>query len=372
MDLLASLLSATAAIYLLASFTFAFAFARRQADKEYGVLALMCLAMLEYAAAGLFSTSAAVNAANAGALTNDVLMGEKLRLVGLIVAFAMLVHFAVRYRGIAQPQRVLLPVYGVAGLFELLDARGLLHDARAAAAPQITPHTVEAIYRGVPLSALGISLYFLGCAAVAAVLVLVARAYLAGKHEALAVVVGTTVLLATIINDVGVVTGTFSTTHLVNAGFVAFVFGASTTYSARYAASSTELDRRSRELRTRTRELRRSYEELRTAQEELVRKEQLAVVGELAAVIAHEVRTRWRSSPMPSLACERAPSRGMTARLCSQSSRRKLPASIGSSRTCCAMRAPSTCSGSTLRLASSSSERSRFSRAARASRSNSR
>ena len=39
-----------------------------------------------------------------------------------------------------------------------------------------------------------------------------------------------------------------------------------------------------------TQELRRAYDELRLVQEELVRKEQLAAVGELSAVIAHEVR----------------------------------------------------------------------------------
>jgi signal transduction histidine kinase len=44
------------------------------------------------------------------------------------------------------------------------------------------------------------------------------------------------------------------------------------------------------ELRQRTRELRRSYGELQAAQDELVRTEQLAAVGELSAVIAHEVR----------------------------------------------------------------------------------
>jgi signal transduction histidine kinase len=44
------------------------------------------------------------------------------------------------------------------------------------------------------------------------------------------------------------------------------------------------------ELTRRTQELHRSYEELRNIQEELVRKEQLAAVGELSAVIAHEVR----------------------------------------------------------------------------------
>jgi signal transduction histidine kinase len=43
-------------------------------------------------------------------------------------------------------------------------------------------------------------------------------------------------------------------------------------------------------LRERTRELRLSYIALQEAQEELVRTEQLAAVGELSAVIAHEVR----------------------------------------------------------------------------------
>jgi signal transduction histidine kinase len=44
------------------------------------------------------------------------------------------------------------------------------------------------------------------------------------------------------------------------------------------------------ELADRTDELARSYDHLRHAQEELVRTEQLAAVGELSAVIAHEVR----------------------------------------------------------------------------------
>jgi signal transduction histidine kinase len=118
----------------------------------------------------------------------------------------------------------------------------------------------------------------------------VARSYLGGRREALAIVVGTTVLLATAINDLGVASGAFTTGYLVDAGLCVFVVGLATTPSARYALVTLELERRSKELRTRTRELRRSYEELRAAQEELVKKEQLAVVGELAAVIAHEVR----------------------------------------------------------------------------------
>ena len=127
-------------------------------------------------------------------------------------------------------------------------------------------------------------------AAAAAVLVLVARAYLAGQREALAVVVGATVLLATVINDVGVAAARSRRRTSVDVGFAAFIVGDRDDAGRALRGLTHELERGRRELRTRTRELRRSYEELRAAQEELVKKEQLAVVGELAAVIAHEVR----------------------------------------------------------------------------------
>ena len=285
MDLLACLLSATAAVYLFASLFFAFAFVRRQADAEYGIFALLCLALAEHAAGSLLSSGAVSSEAT--------LLGDQVGWVGLIAGFAMLVHFGIAYRGVKQPMRFLVPVYGVAGLYELLDARGMLHDISHLGEQRvfmIGARGGEVVYRSTPLSTVGLSAYALGCIAVAGVLVLVARAYLSGKREALAVVIGTTALLATVINDVGVASGVFSTTYLVNAGFVTFVFAVSTTFSARYVVVNNELERRTKELRTRTRELRRSYEELRAAQEELVRKEQLAVVGELAAVIAHEVR----------------------------------------------------------------------------------
>ena len=136
----------------------------------------------------------------------------------------------------------------------------------------------------------GAATYVAVFSAATVILVLVARAYLVGQRGALAVVLGTTVLLAAVINDIGVASGAFSTVYLTDLGLAAFVIGIATTPGARYAAVTQELERRTEELRNRTRELRRSYEDLRSAQEELVKKEQLAVVGELAAVIAHEVR----------------------------------------------------------------------------------
>ena len=73
-------------------------------------------------------------------------------------------------------------------------------------------------------------------------------------------------------------------------GNSAFLFSITGAFLIRSSALSKELIDQSLELKRRSGELRQSYEELREAQRELTRKEQLAAVGELAAVIAHEVR----------------------------------------------------------------------------------
>jgi signal transduction histidine kinase len=283
-DLLAIVLGATAAVELLAALLFAFSFVRRPGDREYGVAALLCVAAGEHAVGSLLAARAS-DAASA-------LAADRAAWLGLLAVLPMAVHFALAYRGIRPRWYDVVPPYALAVLFAVLDLRGLLHTASDATprASGLIVGGADTIHRVAPLGTLGVTAYAGAVAAAAAVLVIVARAYLSGRREALAVVVGTTVLLATTINDVGVASGAFTTGYLVDAGLVAFVVGIASTPSARYATVTVELERRTRELRTRTRELRRSYEELRAAQEELVKKEQLAVVGELAAVIAHEVR----------------------------------------------------------------------------------
>jgi signal transduction histidine kinase len=284
-DLLAIVLAATAAVELLAALLFAFTFVRRPADREYGVAAMLCVAAGEHAVGSLL----AVRATDAAA----ALAADRVAWLGLLALMPTAVHFALAYRGARPPWRVLAGPYAIALGFAVLDARGMLHSAPVAVARAsglVVISGADAVHRIAPLGGFGIAAYLAAALASAAVLVVVARAYLTGRREALAVVVGTTVLLATVINDVGVASGAFATGYLVDAGLVAFVLGVATTPSARYAAVTLDLERRTKELRGRTRELRRSYEELRAAQEELVKKEQLAVVGELAAVIAHEVR----------------------------------------------------------------------------------
>jgi signal transduction histidine kinase len=268
-DLLAILLAATGAAELLAGLLFAVSFGRRPADREYGVAAMLCVAATEHAVGTLLAGRVADPASAEAA--------ERVAWFGLLLFLPAAVHFALDYRGVRAKWQALVAPYGLAVALCVLDARGMLGSAVGA-------------HRGGALAPAGIAAELFAVAGAATVLFLVARAYLSGRREALAVVVGTTVLLATTINDVGVASGAFTTGYLVDAGVLAFVVGIATTPSARYSGIATELERRTRELRNRTRELRRSYEELRAAQEELVKKEQLAVVGELAAVIAHEVR----------------------------------------------------------------------------------
>ncbi|MEO7096527.1 MAG: ATP-binding protein [Polyangiales bacterium] len=125
---------------------------------------------------------------------------------------------------------------------------------------------------------------------VGVITVVLVRSYLAGKREALLACLGAFVTGGCALNDVLVMNGVHRGIFLTEYGFAAFAFGLSYTLLARHARVSEELAAKGAELRRRSRQLRRSYEELRAAQEELVRKEQLAVVGEIAAVVSHEVR----------------------------------------------------------------------------------
>ena len=125
---------------------------------------------------------------------------------------------------------------------------------------------------------------------IAVITLVLVRSYLAGKREALLACLGAFVTAGCAVNDVLVMNDVHRGIFLTEYGFAAFAFGLSYTLLARHARVSEELAAKGAELRRRSRQLRRSYEELRAAQDELVRKEQLAGVGEIAAVVSHEVR----------------------------------------------------------------------------------
>ncbi len=102
--------------------------------------------------------------------------------------------------------------------------------------------------------------------------------------------VGAIVFALVMVNEVGLRFDWYPTVPLLPLGFLFFSFGVSLTLLDRYGRTADDLERHNRALQQRSVELDASYRELQLSQQRLVRSEQLAMVGELAAVIAHEVR----------------------------------------------------------------------------------
>ncbi len=274
MDLFATVLGATAATENFAGLMFAGSFVRRPADRDYGLAALLCTG------AGLHATCSLLAVVTRDAMV--ALAAQRIGSIGLVVALALAVHFVRLFRATPLTRGRLVALYGVAATFAVVEVRMLSTSGGMALAAD----PAHRLAGGPGCVLLPIAMVLVGTA----VLVHAAKAYLAGQRGALAIVLGATALVAAGLNDVGVANGALSTFYAADAGMAAFVVGIATMPSARYATVTHELEQRTDELRKRTRELRRSYEDLRATQEELVKKEQLAVVGELAAVIAHEVR----------------------------------------------------------------------------------
>jgi signal transduction histidine kinase len=191
---------------------------------------------------------------------------------GAILACALIVHFALLFAKVANPLSIVRWMYSGALALEVANAAGLLFkvaDPRPVAV-SLGPLTIAASF---------------------AALALILRAMLGGRRDGVIPVIGGACMTATAIHDALLALGIGSGTWLAPFGNSVFVFSITGAFLIRSSVLSKELTDQSLELKRRTGELRLSYEELREAQREVMRKEQLAAVGELAAVIAPEVRT---------------------------------------------------------------------------------
>ncbi|MDP9034541.1 MAG: ATP-binding protein [Myxococcota bacterium] len=265
-------LTAIAAVELLATLLLGLWFARRPAERELGLAAAVGMVAATHAIATLTREPGVVAPRLAS-------WAPFIASTTLTLSAPLVFHCALLYRAVRPPWRA-LGAYGVAALLGVPVALLELIQMRGRPA-WISPDL---------FSIATVAWLLAGSLTAGAALLMVSRACLRGRREALGLVVGGTVFLACMVNDAAVASGFLAAYHLADVGLAAFVIGAAATPSARYAILARDLDLRTRELRTRTRELQRSNEELRAAEEELAKKEQLAVVGELAAVIAHEVR----------------------------------------------------------------------------------
>jgi signal transduction histidine kinase len=209
---------------------------------------------------------------------------------GTILSSALVIHFALLFAKIRAPMSWMRFVYPAAAVFAIANAFGLLIRMKSL---EVVPMRVL----GVMVEHLQVMTTLFGafaCAAVAiagtASLGLLLNATLGGRRDGIIPLLGAACMSGTTIHDALLAVGIGGGTWLSPFGNAAFVFGVSGAFLVRSSVLSKELTDQSLELKRRSGELRQSYEELREAQRELTRKEQLAAVGELAAVIAHEVR----------------------------------------------------------------------------------
>jgi len=273
MSPLATLSIAWTAVYAYLCAYYCALYARRRADREYLAFGLLSGAMAVYALGAALHADAASLAQAASA--------QEAQFFGMLAASALYVEFA-NHMG-ARPSRTgLRVVYALAILGVLVNVAGLVIDPSAqadpdtltllAAPPQFTP---KLTVFGILL--IGASMLSVGYGT----LLLASRA--GGDADVRIVLAGAALVMLSGVWDAVVRITPVAGPYLLEHSYVLFAVAVSYVLLGRFVRTANALT-------SRTLELRRSYNELRDAQEQLLRKEQLATMGELSAVIAHEVR----------------------------------------------------------------------------------
>jgi signal transduction histidine kinase len=285
MDLLAGAAFSWFVVYILLAIYFGILAVRRpDGGADYAMFAVTCVlvGILAFCHGQRYHISDPISSAT---------WGIRAFIVGPLAAASAL-HTSALYAEVpaVSRNRLLMFAYGGAGAAAIATVLGLLHrigDLESRVLGFGALRYAHFNFKPTPAQPLAFVL-LLGL--VVAMVYLLVRAYLSGKREALLACLGGFVMLAAIANDVLIALRVHRGLFLGVHGFSAIAFGLSYTLLARHERVSDELTLKGAELRRRARHLRKAYEELRAAQEELVRKEQLALVGELAAVVSHEVR----------------------------------------------------------------------------------
>lgn len=272
MSPLATLTVAWTAVYAYLCAYYCVLYARRRADREYLAFGLLSGAMAVYAlgSALFFDADSIARAAHA----------DELEYFGMMAGGAFYVDFAHHMTERSSVRAVRL-AYGVAITGVLCNVAGLIID------PTV-PLDTDSIFltqwnpTQPHMTALGVGLILATFANVSyGTLLLAIRA--AKDADMRVVVAGAVLLMIAATHDLIVRLSPVASFYLLEHCYALFAIAVSYVLLERFVRTANALT-------SRTLELRRSYNELRDAQEQLVRKEQLATMGELSAVIAHEVR----------------------------------------------------------------------------------
>jgi signal transduction histidine kinase len=194
-----------------------------------------------------------------------------------LLAVALMLHFVLLFTNSPAAARLPKAIYTITLLFEVANlwralVRPAVHGADVASLS--SPPIPRAML--VHVSPLGGLAWLAATTAFLASFVLLARAAQRGRREAVGPMVGTIVASLSWGRDTLIAMGLLDGTFLGPLGGTILVVSVADAYLFLHARLS--------------RELRRDYVRLRDAQRELRRKEQLTVIGELAAIVAHEIR----------------------------------------------------------------------------------
>jgi len=273
MSPLATLSAAWTAVYAYLCAYYSVLYARRRAEREYLAFGLMSGAMAIYA----LGSCLYLDASSLAQATH----AQELQLFGTQAASAFAVDFA-QHMTARHSTRTSRLAYGAALVFVFANVAHLLIDGSMQ--PEIETLTLlpsPAAYsphltvwgRCALISAM----LFVGYAATQV-------AVRASTDPDLRIVLGgSLVVLAAGAHDLVVRLTSLRSMYLLEHCYMLFALTVSYVLLQRFVRTSNALT-------SRTLELRRSYNELRDAQEQLLKREQLATMGELSAVIAHEVR----------------------------------------------------------------------------------
>lgn len=273
MSPLATVIVAWAAVYAYVCAYFCILYARRRAERVHLAFGMMAGALSIYAVGSAMLVDSTT--------LSEAALGLRIRGVGLAPGVAFTVDFCHQLVGRRNP-KVMVAAYGWAGLSLVLTVVGLQIDPSSHAPPATwglssAPDLPEAML--TPVGQINVLIAWL----LASYGISVLAPHVKADRDARLIMVTLVVNVAAAAHDMAVHVASLRSFYLLeHTGMLSMV-----------AMSYLLLDRfvsTSEELASRTFQLRSSYDELQYTQEELVHKEQLAAVGELSAVIAHEVR----------------------------------------------------------------------------------
>ncbi|HEX6240469.1 MAG TPA: ATP-binding protein [Polyangiales bacterium] len=272
MSPLATLCAAFTAVYAYLCAYYSLLYVRRRAEREYLAFGLLSGAMAVYAlGAGLY--------VDAGSL-HKAIHATELSLYGQLTAAALYVDFA-HHISAKAGQRMPRFAYALSFVGGLANLAGLLIDGSRGSEGGLvllrssTPFVPLLTGLGSLSSCVTLGFFAYGT------FVIMVRARTDG--DARIVLAGALILLLTAAHDLVLRLLGIRSVYLLEHSYLLFALTVSYVLLERFVRTANALT-------SRTLELRRSFNELRDAQEQLLRKEQLATMGELSAVIAHEVR----------------------------------------------------------------------------------